>query len=958
MIKRLLILLCLMAVTIGAEDDLSVYPMVFGGNSYYGVNDYTYTFVARTADLFVAGAVALRNNIRDTAIALGNTIWIGEYASSTELNMYKVPNTTQYDERLKDTASFWPVIFAQYYMDSMYAVMVAANDPDSSLYDIESLYVHWADDSVNHYQITEVSQRLLNIDTMRYNKTRFCYQYFNNTSADTFMYPGGYVWLANGMNIQTRDALAYAYLRYFIEDSVRWGPTGGHWTAFFMDNQYRAGWGPILGSYWNTVTSWGGPYSTMDWIEVPGIEATTDSARWYYDNSTLPIDSAIKHRLDSACGANGLDSIYGFGNVDKFDETQFAIQIKTMNVLLENPVDYTKSWSAGYVHWLKISDIMAGYTQEDDTTRYVCWMYMGDFTVEVVPPGAWATGDRIYMANFMCHLNLYQPNIFFGPYRFNRMDRWRSIYEVDFGSPIAGTRDTSRDSLFGSTTVKVMKRKFLHDGDTAITLMACGGPSLDFANDSIKVGLGGDYYSVDVNADTAVVAVDSVWLHPYMGWIGIQNLELPPVIGTILPASSYVDSTDNITSTISDDYGINRAICYIIPPEVAPYDTIMDSIIVTADTSVSYDFSISHLWTDSGTCYIVFVAIDDSSNTSRDSISLLIDVQSYKPVISNILPASGYTDSTDDVSALITDDYGVDSVFCYVWHPDSTPGVNNSITIRDSVLSPISASFTFTNPYTWPDPGSYWIVFVAIDQDSDTGRDSSQITVTTQGIVLETKTFNYLTGLIDAHGRSNAANTNYGTSVLLYNSQSFYHSFMVDYSMDDSLPDDWTIDSIQFIYQVEGLGGYVEGEQTHLYLSAVSDNRDWTEDGLTWNSYKTGSAWTTAGGDTAGCISDTTVVDFGDLPIGTWDTITIHGNTTYGSTYLDSVKYSTGNFGFGIANKTITGTGGELVYIRSTEYATTASRPYLIVFPSGVVTEMSDAGTVIQGTDIEGTDIE
>jgi len=938
----------------GAQGDSTKYSFYIPGNANIG-SGYTVTGLAQKYDgIYNYGGFALLGeSLFDTCQSWGKSFIFGPYASTQEMNMYVSGHPEyDYDYRLTLSAN-WYVALEEHYIDSIGQ-------------ERESLYVHLADTAITITQDVDGQRIVDRMDTLIHRKTRFTYQYWNNSSGDTGMYPMGYTWLANGINTYTQQAAAYAYVRRFILDTADYGDGAHRPTCFFADNQYiygTAGTGPRLPDYYVVNSTAGGPTSQMDWDEVASIQSNTDSLWRYATKSTLPIDSAIANALDSACAANGLPKIQKFANTEKGNIYYNPYVLQYFSIFWELSFEYVGD---AFTDWMAKDSIAHLIRLDPDRHLITEWRLDACWN-----PATWGTKDRLCYGAMAWFLTFQDTTIHASPVRWNDPTRWHECFQIDIGDPVDDTTLKTDTTGSGASREVVIKRRYYDavSGDSGIAVFRTGYDTIGTNSDTVWVHLWDDnttdtswYYQIDENRDTSSNRVDSIPLFPIQGWIGTQHapVETAPTIGTILPTSSYVDSTDAITSTITDDYGVNRAICYIRPPAYTPTDTIMDSSIATGDTAVSWDFSIDHLWTDSGDCYIVFVAIDDSGHTSRDSISLLIDIQQYSPVISEISPTSAYRDSTDNVSAAITDDYFINEIWNYVWPPDSTPGVNDSISIWDTTLAS-EPLWNPSHPYTWLDSGNYWIVFGAVDNDDDTTVDSIQILVSVQSIALETKTFDVSTGMIDAHGFYSNPTTNYETSIYLYASQLYYHPFIVDYSMDDTLIDSWTIDSIWLIWRSELQGNYTGNDTTFLYLSAVTDNRDWTEAGLTWNAYKSGSNWTTAGGDTAGCISDTTVLSVGTHPAGTWDTITIHANTTYGSDFLDSVKYSTGNFGFMLVNKAIStsgAAGNEIIYINSTEDAA-AKRPYMIAFPSGIAASPTpDAGTVYQGIDLQGVDLQ
>ena len=274
--RRILVALLITAATLSAADK-TPYKHIIGGNGYTGTNRYTFRWLVEHFDASAAGEYSFMKALVDTARALGRDFPVGPYASSQEINLYEGGNPgLTYQARLADTTRHWQYVYAKHYLDSIGV-------------SVESLVVHLADNAVNITQQGD-GNRSYSLTGLAQQQKRFTYQYWNNQAGDYF-YPAGYVWLANGYCKYAREALAYAYRRYFVEDSAKSGrgPVKAHWRMFFMDNQYRdAG---RLGSYYAINSTSGGPSSQMDWIEQKMIQ--TDSQMYYFDYSWLMLWTAI-----------------------------------------------------------------------------------------------------------------------------------------------------------------------------------------------------------------------------------------------------------------------------------------------------------------------------------------------------------------------------------------------------------------------------------------------------------------------------------------------------------------------------------------------------------------------------------------------------------------------------------------------------------------------------------------
>jgi hypothetical protein len=945
----ILILILLLTGSVGAVEDKTPYHFIFGGNSYYGARNVTVTWLAERFDMGIGGLADwdyLFDSIYDTCLKAPAKMFLcGPYASTQELNMYRAGQPgLSYEERFDDaddSMSLWVYGYAGAYMDSVGVTR-------------ESLVVHYDEDSVWVNQDGD-GGRLCSLYSYAAGapQRRFTYQYWNNLAGDT-LYPAGYVWLANGFSNTTKAAIAYAFRRFMYEDTVKsgWGyPTNHRWTIAFSDNQYRDGGGgdsaaPRLYSYYDNPNPaegfipYGGPSAHLDWEEISSLY--TANLQFYYDSSTLAIDSAVDNVLDSVGQAEGMDTLdiqggkyfIRLSNVDKANAFHFGHSIKLTSAVLENPLDYAKAWGT-YQNLIAISDTMAGRNNGDSEQRFLAWMFLGDFMVD---EGTWRTGDRMYYAHHAFFMNVYESNIFYGPFRFNDSTRWREIYEVDLGDPVA-PRDTVSKTGSGGTAIHVLKRKYLNGTDTAIVLMRSAHGTAGYTTDSIQVALDGNYYQVDVDGDTAISTDDTIWLKPYQGWIGVQGQasEQAPTITNILPISAYKDSTDDVSCIMEDDYGINETWSFVIKPD-STQDTINTT---THDPIVTYlVYSNSYTWTDSGQYRIVFVCTDTNSHETRDSLQILVDVYHDPPQISNIASSVDYTDSQTTITADIVDTTtggGTQYVYCWVINPSS-----DSVHVDGDTLSPIDADYNMIYNYTWPSTaGTYWIHVKAIDTEPSSSEDSGQVVVTVAGTPQDSVVFDSSTGLIDTYGHSSNPDVNYGDLTAFYVGASNHHAWMADYSMDDVLSDSDDMDSINVWIQVSGMVNYFDTDTGLFYLCGVPKTSEWLELQATWADRKTDSSWGNAGGDTVtnGCISDTIITYPGSHVGGDWFTFKIHRNTLYGGDWLDSVKLV--NSSFAIVCEAAGGMAGyEYMILKSSENGTEANRPYMVVYASSPVAEV------------------
>jgi hypothetical protein len=634
MVKKIIVILALSGLAQAA--DKTPYNFGFGGNGYSGTTRYSPTWLAERYDLALNGTTlwpGLYDSMYDTAQSWtpAKHLILGPYASTQELNLYTAGWTTsQYAARIADPDPFWMLYYAQHYMDSIEV-------------SVESLYVHYDDDTVN---ITNTDgTRGYNINALSYRRTRFSYQYWGNNATDTFMYPGGYCWLANGYNADARKALAYAYRRYFIEDSATYGPGGLHWNGYFSDNQGRAGTMPRLSAYYTINYTSGGPYVGMDWVEQGNIQSGPTELLKYYDSSTLMIDRVIDSVLNIACAAAGFsDSIVRFANVDKSNVGMTTAQIKHTSLMFEysvpagaqtSPTEDPNINGQAWGLWrnqLRMADSVQNRNDDAGPNRRLAmWEARLNLQCSTNPAHWHFDSSRVYYAGYAFWLTLQEDNCYYSPCQFNDYLRWRKIYEVDLGTRIDATFDTTNSTGSGDygTLSKVIQCKYLHDGDSAIVLFRTSySNNPNCATDSILVSLGAYYYQIDANADTSGVAVTQIYLKPSQGWIGIQGAppaEQPPTISSIGPSSGYRDSTSVVTGHIDDDEGTTHVWSYV-------WNTTSDSIGIADSTlaapSTSFTYAHNYTWLDSGYYYIVYHAADGSgaSDTTKCSTYTLINV--------------------------------------------------------------------------------------------------------------------------------------------------------------------------------------------------------------------------------------------------------------------------------------------------------------------------------------------
>lgn len=86
---------------------------------------------------------------------------------------------------------------------------------------------------------------------------------------------------------------------------------------------------------------------------------------------------------------------------------------------------------------------------------------------------------------------------------------------------------------------------------------------------------------------------------------------------------------------------------------------------------------------------------------------------------------SGLSSSKDTIAvqttitATCTDDYGIDSVDLFIYLPDSTAWVNDSVSILDTLLGADETTYNLSETYTWGQTGGHWIYLTLVDDSSN-----------------------------------------------------------------------------------------------------------------------------------------------------------------------------------------------------------------------------------------------
>jgi hypothetical protein len=677
MFKKIIILLTILltcfSINTSAVDRDTPWKSGFGGNGFIQANHYTTSWLARHIGYYmIAGSAPLMDSLRDTAEYHGWTVLVGPYASTQELNMLQTAQATeQYAERLLDTATHWQWIYARGWM---------INNGISE----ESLVVHIADDMLGIKQngdsslgrVVDQYRRKILTEGLNPSETRFTYQYFNDTATDTFAYPSGYVWLANGFSINTQKAIAYAFVQHFIKDSANAtiGPNigGRPPTAFFSDNQYRNGASPRLSSYYKIDSTRGGATSEMDWVEIANIETNQDSLYKYFDQSTGPIDTMVMHWLDSVCVAGGIPKIMQCVNIDKSNVAMLSATLPFVKgVSIENPIGTTSnppSW--GY--FAQYADTMAAHL-----TKAIFWGIATDalyLTSGGTDTASWAVGHigdifKFHVAFFAC---VQDTNAYVSFMRFNDSLRWYNIGEVDLGLPdgkltivdtfgtINYVHDTTTypDTKETDSSYLFVWERYYDDSNNIVLLMTCsdgrwGRTPITAYTTSIEktISLGEYFYPISDSGETSAVSVNSVTLSPYEAFIGTKKGIRPSVIIDRTAASANANTEMNIIFGIDDDNTICSLLVYFNDSLVSrnTFSGVCTAVgdMINSDTVIPY----TPICSDVGEAHWIVHAFNSVEGARYDTNDITIGVANIvSPTL--VTYATGGTDTVDAVSTI------------------------------------------------------------------------------------------------------------------------------------------------------------------------------------------------------------------------------------------------------------------------------------------------------------------
>jgi len=499
-VKKLVVIFVLLASSILGADK-TPYRLALPGNIYGSGTDHHAVgymrWLSDRFDLVINGGISWLDSMRTTDTSLPQ-IWAGPYRSPQEVTLYESgDNTIPYAERLLDTATHWSYIYAKGYCDS------ASISP-------ESLVCHWDNEMVAITQGGDGYRKVDNISTLNHSEKRATYQYWNNTVADTFCYPDGYVNYANGWNDDVKAAFADAYYKALVEDPEAVGYPAEQWDCFFADNQL--GYGPggtFYGTYISPDSFRGGTGDSLCWQENGGYCIMSAGLVWttnwsdYFVNSTCAIDSAIMERMP--------DTIFGIANCEMSSASNVHNLLKYMGgVWFEHPIDYTKDW-AKWNAWIAAMDSCVIHPETKSVLEY-------RGTLLLSGSGWLSDTGRVMGAVYAFWLITRDTNCFYAPFPVDMGDyggnrrAWGNIYLVDFGE-----FDGAREEVSSDANSHWYKRWY--NGGNSLIVFRTGFSSADYSgrNDSVKITFGKTMHEVSYYADTSEVGVDSTWVQPYEG---------------------------------------------------------------------------------------------------------------------------------------------------------------------------------------------------------------------------------------------------------------------------------------------------------------------------------------------------------------------------------------------------------------------------------------------------------
>lgn len=639
------------------------------------------------------------DSLFDAAEVYKPTFGGGFYQSLHELNLvnYDYDDSVSYDTRMLDSAANIYYILMVHYCDSVKAVLVAADDPDSVIYDVESLVVHIADTSI---AITDNFGTVVNYekgDTLEHKRKRLWYQYHNADAISPFYY-AGYTWLAAGMNTACYEASAYAMGRILFDTMIVRTVFGladvGPFTYVYMDNMYKDGSSnppeAILGSYWDiTFEYWWEDSYTLYVSNCP-----MDTQYWYNDAYTLNVsncpsnleencDSVVEWRFNTAnCDSLRRHSFggptVGAGNLDLFEKTNIMDNAVANEYFLENQAHlsafvhryldslcdadgHQRVRLAGNANLSNFNDILA----VADSAGGV--HLEGPMGIPV-RPGAWRTCYHTADS-----INLLRKNswcVWYVPW-------YASVSKVNYDTNRAASAFYAFYMTVQDTNHYAMLTHFKKNREWF--------PIYEY-----------DFSRPDDDTASRVQT-----------WNELQTYTKQ----NFAEARFYNDS--------------QYCIVFRTTPQSGDFD-------MNSCDEINLAFDANYTW-DSIDIYGAIHGVGDSLfNICEGQGLYLVQAGESPPQISQVKPVSGYTDSTDTVGFTVIDDFAIRDVLTYLWSPDSVIGVNDSIDLLDFTFSTDPTDYTPEIEYIFIDSGDWSLIIEVSDDSGNTRPDSSQFLIDVQ----------------------------------------------------------------------------------------------------------------------------------------------------------------------------------------------------------------------------------
>lgn len=339
------------------------------------------------------------------------------------------------------------------------------------------------------------------------------------------------------------------------------------------------------------------------------------------------------------------------------------------------------------------------------------------------------------------------------------------------------------------------------------------------------------------------------------------------LLGNILPKDTlaYFDNSGSISNNTF------TATCWEIPSVPTPSLPVSNSYLSVNNLTFSWsgsntscptaalsyqfrvftDAGLTSLYSDSGWIFTTSVSLtslpennyywqvrakDQFNHTSNFSTTRLATIDRTAPI------ANAGADQTKDTSQNVTFD-GLGStdatsgIASYKWDKDASDGTNF-----------VTPDLTGTNPTLvggYAVAGVYTVTLQVTDNVGLTSTDTITVTVTPPAETVTVRLFPAADSYLSS--KSSETNTNYGNSTDMKVKAKTGELRRSILSFDlSTLPSGSIINSCNLkLY----MSSAPNSSRTYGVHRLSSFENTWTETGVTWNNYKSGSAWGTAGGD-------------------------------------------------------------------------------------------------------------